>query len=251
MKKKVFVRGICFWGVLFFAYVALLIVGHIIPVEWVFHNVEKSYEELDKIGLYYDVVEGAQWDNWTDTYFLNVAITNTNDSLIKQAISNSYITSAENDRRVLDDLAAAVNVQERAGIASYSRYWAGNMTLYKFLLIFMPISGIRNVLLIITIILFTLAIINIYKILGYKGIIPFIFSILACKYIPLSMCLTFFSDIFLTLIMINICAWVYQKKASWKKVYFLFTLIGSLCIYLGYWGFPLISLGIPLTFINV
>lgn len=232
-------------------YVAVLMLGQAIPKEWVYENVVKSYKQLDEIGLYYDVVEGAQWDNWTDTYFLNAAITQYDGNLLEQALANSYTVSVNTDRKVLDDLSAAIYPQEQLGLASYSRYWAGNLTFYKILLIFMPISGIRNILLCITIALFIFAIINIYKLLGYKGIIPFLFSILASKYIPLSMCLTFFSDIILMLLAVNFFAIKAQSgNIEWKKYYVVFSFVGAYCAYLGYWAFPLITLGIPLVFIT-
>lgn len=251
-KKNILLKGICIGTLQIVIYVTILMIGQAIPKEWVFGNVEKSCEQLDKLGLYYDVVEGAQWDNWTDTYFLNAAITQYEGNLLEKALANSYTTSMNTGRKVLDDLSAAIHPEEKSGLASYSRYWAGNLTLYKFLLIFMPISGIRNTLLIVTVILLAFAIINIYKILGYRGVIPLLCSILACKYIPLSMCLTFSSDIILTLSVVNFCAVKIQKgNVNWKKYYALFAIIGSVCVYMGYWAFPLITLGIPLVFITV
>ena len=233
-------------------YVGSLMLGQAIPKELVFKNVVESYEELDKMGLYYDIVEGAQWDNWTDTYFLNAAITQYDGNILKKALANSYTTSKNSEKLVLDSLSAAIHEDEKDGIASYSRYWAGNLTLYKILLIFVPISGIRNILLSVSILLFVFASINMYKILGYKGVIPFLLCVLACKYIPLSMCLTFASDIIIMLGIINFLAVRVQKgDINWKRYYSFFALIGSVCIYLGYWAFPLITLGIPLVFITI
>lgn len=251
-KINMLIKWVCIGVLQIVIYVGILMVGQAIPKEWVFDNVVESYEQLDKIGLYYDVVEGAQWDNWTDTYFLNAAITQYDGNLLEKALANSYTASINTDRKVLDALSAAIHPEEQSGLVSYSRYWAGNLTLYKFLLIFMPISGIRNILLIVTITLFVFAIINIYKILGYRGVIPFLFSVLACKYIPLSMCLTFSSDIILMLTVVNFCAVKIQKgNVNWKKYYTLFAFVGSVCVYLGYWAFPLVTLGIPLVFITV
>ncbi len=249
-KPKIVIRWIGILGILVCSYILLLMIGQAIPKERVFNNVKKSYESIDEIGLYFNVVEGAQWDNWTDTYFLNAAVTEYDGNLLEKALANAYTVSVNSERRVIDDLSASINNGEKAGISLYSRYWAGNLTLYKILLMFMPIEGIRNLLLAVTLLLFLFASINIYRLLGYKGAVPFILCIIACKYIPLSMCLTFSSDIILMLIVINFLAldFLHKQEIDWKRYYILFGCVGSVCAYLGYWAFPLITLGIPMVF---
>ena len=56
-------------------YVILLMAGQAIPRRLVLDNVQKSYLQLEKQGLYYEGIPGASWDNWTDSYFMNAAVT--------------------------------------------------------------------------------------------------------------------------------------------------------------------------------
>lgn len=63
------------------------------------------------------------------------------------------------------------------------------------------------------------------------------------------MCLVYSCDIILMLITMLICYILYKKKlySYYSRLFFI---VGSLCAYLGYWAFPLITLAMPLIFIT-
>lgn len=246
--KKIIKFVMLFMGLIIF-YAVFLVAGHAIPRSLVIDNAQKSYEQLDSLGLYFKVVEGASWDNLTDSFFINTAVTEYNGNLLEKALANAYTTSNDNNgwQSVVDGIICSINENEDAIVESYSRYWIGILTIYKALLVFMPIRSIRTLIFSITIILFAISVLNIYRMLGTKGLIPYLASVIAALYIPQAMCLVFSTDIIMMLLMMNICCIMLQRDADIDKFYVGFFVGGSVLAYLNYWGFPLIMLGFPLV----
>lgn len=233
---KEVVKYVCLFIGLVIFYVIFLVIGQAIPREKVLDNVEQSYKQLKEIGLYFEVVDGAGWDNWTDTYFINSAVTEYNGNLLQKAIANAYTSVRGNDEsgeaNVIDDIKYAIDKDVNASIKSYSRYWAGMLTIYKILLIFMPINGIRTFSLGIVLVLFSASSVYIYKIVGKNGLIPYVISMVIALYIPQSMCLVFSIDVIIMLFMMNICCILLERKASVESFYKLFFIMSSLLVYL-------------------
>lgn len=238
-----------FVGLIVF-YIVFLMAGHAIPRGLIIDNVQQSYIQLQEIGLYFEGVDGAEWDNWTDSYFINSAVTEYDGNLLQKAVANAYTTMSEIDESgattVVDDIKYAIEKDSSAIVKPYSRYWVGMLTIYKVLLIFMPLNGIRTLIFGIVIILFATSAINIYQIVGKKGLIPYLISVVIALYIPQSMCLVFSTDVIMMLLMMNICCMMLKRRTSTVAFYKLFFLMSSLLAYLNYWAFPLITLGFPL-----
>ncbi|MBD5469541.1 MAG: hypothetical protein HDR19_00055 [Lachnospiraceae bacterium] len=249
LYTKVVKYIICFLGLIIF-YIAFLVLGQAIPRRLVVDNALASYNELNSQGLYFKVVDGASWDNLTDSFFINTAVTEYDGNLLEKAIANAYTTMENNGwKSVLEGIMYSVDGDENVIIKPYSRYWVGMVTIYKVLLIFMPISGIRTFIFGITIVLFAMAILNVYKMLGMRGLIPFLTSVILALYIPQAICLVFGIEIIMMLLMMNICYIMIKRNASIDTFCVAFFLAGSILAYLNYWGFPLITLGFPLVFI--
>lgn len=248
MKK--IVRSSAIMMTIVLGYIAILMVGQAIPREFVIKNVQTSYEELKGIGLYYSVVRGAEWDNWTDALFLNSTVTEFEGNLFEKAMANAYTISEDGSTSVIENIKLAISDDENTIVYPYTRYWAGNMTLFKILLIFMPLSGIRSLLLSVTVILLIITIFNIKRSLGVRGVVPFLISILVSMYIPNAMCLVYSSDILIMLLAINVCCMKMDRNDTIESYYFMFLLIGSVTAYINYWAFPLITLGMPLVFLS-
>jgi len=229
-------------------YVVILMIGQAIPREWIADNVQASYQELGELGTYFTVVDGATWDNWTDAILLNSTVTEYEGTLLEKALANAYTIQPEGG--IVDYIYYAIFPNEESIVYPYSRYWVGNLTLYKLLLIFMPISGIRVVCLMLAVIFLVITIINIYKDLGWSGVVPFLLAVLISLYIPNSMCLVYIPDILLMFIAINICCHKLKNGEGCRAYCILFGCIGSVCAYVNYWAFPLITLGIPLVYLT-
>lgn len=225
-------------------------IGQSIPRTWVSNNVRRSYLELKNTGMYFSVSDGVGWDGWTEALLLNTIVTEYDGNLLEKAIANAYSYMQLPDESPLESLEYIFSSGSQENVCTYTRYWAGCLTLYKFLLIFVPLSSIRSFLLMVVISLLVVTLFNIHEFLGRKGILSFLISILICMYIPNSMCLVFAPDIIIMLIAINICCKKLRRNESSDSFFRFFLLIGSLCIYINYWSFPLITLGIPLIFWN-
>lgn len=236
-------------GLLFF-YVVFLVIGQAIPRSLVEDNARKSYEQLEAQGLYFEVVDGANWDNLTDAFFINAAVTEYDGNLVEKALANAYTTTDEKIgwQSIIDSIQYAIDGNVHTIIEPYSRYWVGMLTIYKLLLIFMPISGIRTLVFGIVVILFAITVLNVYKMLGRMGLLPFLASVTLALYMPQAICLVFSTDIITMLLMMNICYIMLKRDTSSDIFYLVFFLAGSILAYLNYWAFPLITLGFPLVF---
>jgi hypothetical protein len=227
--------------------------GQAIPKDMVWDNVVKSYYEIIGEGTYPTIVEGASWDNWTASIVLNSTVTKYNGNLLERALANAYtikVDESGDSVAMLDCFQAAISGDEDAFVYSYSRYWVGNLTIFKFLLMFMSLKGIRSLMFMVVIIMLSITVINIYKAIGAKGVVPFIVAILAAMFIPISLCIIFGTDIIIMLALINICYYMEQRGASLEAFGVVFMITASLDAYLNYWAFPLITLGFPLVFLT-
>ena len=244
-KKKSILQLLIMMISLWLIYILILIIGHMIPVSSIQNNLSISCEQISKEGLYPSFVYGS-WDNYTDALFISSIATEYKGNLLGQVVANAYTTTSDNDSELPDHFFALCNgLSGSTEISTYSRYWAGNYTLYKLLLLIMPLNQIRIFLLCVTICLLLMVCIYIYRIFGLK-LIPFFLLIFEFKIgIKSSMCLTYNSDIILMLINVIVCCILYKKKL-FSYYMPLFFLIGSLSAFLGYWAFPLITLAVPL-----
>ena len=234
-------------------YVVLLMAGQAIPRRLVLDNVRESYLQLEKQGLYYEGIPGASWDNWTDSYFMNSAVTAYDGTLLQKAIANAYTTYSELDEsgsaNTIDDVKYALEQDSDAIVKPYSRYWVGMLTVYKILLLFMPINGIRTLMFAVAAALFLVSAVGVYKMLGAKGLVPYVASVAVAAYFPQALCLVFNTDIVMMFLMMAVCWQLFRKNATTEQFAVLFFLGGSVLAYLNYWAFPLITLGFPLVFV--
>ncbi|MDE7324445.1 MAG: hypothetical protein K2N73_17365 [Lachnospiraceae bacterium] len=252
-KVRKFLQYLVLPAGLIVVYVILLMAGQAIPRSLVMDNVQKSYLQLEELGLYYEGIPGASWDNWTDSYFMNSAVTQYDGTLLQKAIANAYTTYSELDESgstdTIDDVRYALEQDSSAVVKPYSRYWVGMLTIYKILLLFMPINGIRILMFVIAAVLFLVSAVGVYKMLGAKGLIPYVVSVIIAQYFPQALCLVFNTDIAVMFLVMAVCWRLFCKNASTECFGILFFLCGSILAYLNYWAFPLITLGFPLVFV--
>lgn len=245
LKNKFVFLGIV---LLFVFYIAWLMLGYCVPRELLKENVEISGRELQEQGEYPDH-RGGGWDNYTDAFFINSIMTRYSESVFKDAIANAY-TKASVYGDVSGHFEALYNGEfDNGEIDFYSRYWAGSKTLYAFLLLFMPLSGIRVFLLVVTTALLFAACFCIFRSNGIISALVFagLFELKIMLYS--SMCLAFSPDIILTLIGFILVYRAYRQR-NIKPLLFAFFLIGSVCAYWGYWAYPIITIGLPLIYMT-
>lgn len=151
-------------------YLLILIIGQSIPKEWVVENAAKSYETLKAQGFYGEIVKDICWDNWTDSYFINAAVTDYDGNIFERAIANAYTVASRYENEPIEGIRYAIASEGKETYqVAYSRYWAGGSTLVKILLLFTDISGIRSIVLMVALVLFGITGINIYNTVGSGG----------------------------------------------------------------------------------
>jgi len=220
--------------------------GYCVPREMIKENVEISGKEFQEQGEYPEH-RGGGWDNYTDSFFINSVMTRYSDSTFVNAIANAY-TNASVYGDSSSHFEALYNGQfDNGEIDFYSRYRAGSKTLFAFLLIFMPLSGIRVFLLAVTLALLIAACFCIFRTNGIISALVFagLFELKIMLYS--SMCLAFSPDILLTLIGFILVYKAYVKRDV-KLLFFGFFIIGSFSAYWGYWAYPIITIGLPLIY---
>lgn len=240
--------------ILIFLYILFLMVGELIPRVKVTDNAMESYNQLRKQGIYLGVIDGElTLDNWTDSYFINSAMTEYDGNLLQKAVANAYTTVTDFDDSNwadgIDNIRFGIEENEKTVVETYSRYWIGLLPIIRLLLIFMPIDSIRSIFFGIAIVLFAISVICVQKKLGLKGLIPYLISVEFAQYIPEAMCLVFSVDIIIMFLMMITCYIMLNKQVSAELFYIAFFLSGSILAYLNYWAFPLITLGFPLVFL--
>ena len=113
----------------------------------------------------------------------------------------------------------------------------------------MPINGIRILMFAIMTVLFLVSAVGVYKMLGAKGLIPYLVSVLVAAYFPQALCLVYNTDIVMMLLMMVVCWQLLRQNASTERFAVVFFWVASILAYLNYWAFPLITLGFPLVFV--
>lgn len=245
MKKRVLYSTLGLI-ILFYIYICWLMLGYAIPQDLMRENFEISGKEFQEQGEYPEH-RGGGWDNYTDSFFINSVMTRYSDSTFVNAIANAY-TNASVYGDSSSHFEALYNGEfDNGEIDFYSRYWAGSKTLYAVLLIFMPLSGIRIFLLVVTIALLLVACFCIFRTNGIISALVFagLFELKIMLYS--SMCLAFSPDILLTLIGFILVYRAYVKRDV-KPLFFGFFIIGSFSAYWGYWAYPVITIGLPLIY---
>ena len=146
-------------SVILFA-LSFLIVGKIIPVEWVKENAEKSYLKYEKEGKYLTSTSEVFFDNYTDAYFINGAVTSVEENVLVEALANHFTESEnynpDNEPPIKGIHYASTDVVSdddgaKIIIWNYDRYWAGLTVVIKILLIFFSLAEIRDILIFVII----------------------------------------------------------------------------------------------------
>lgn len=231
----------------------LLTISYLLPVAGIHNNVENSLDIFKREGVSYTLMDKNQssWlDNTTDIVYLNIALGDTKDGIIKNVFSSYLYSSKDEDAIALDPIVEYFEsgednlVKRPLGV----RFWNGYLIFLKPLLEIFDYSDIRqlNVILELFIIVAVCCLLCIRNL--KTAIIPFISIILFMN--PISMMLNiFFSGIFYCAFIPIIIMLVFNKTMVKKKIYYgFFCIIGILTIFFNMNSFQLITFGIPCLF---
>lgn len=149
MRKNVYIKGFLYLNILF----CLLLLVNLIPRSVIERNLVKAVEYYEGKSDRYYVVEGLPQTNHdvvTDCIVFNIISNVGAKDVLKSTIDSKYYISSDN---YSDDLRSAILDGKEPNI-SYSRYWHGYTLVYRFLLLFMSVRGIKVFMVGVSVLLF-------------------------------------------------------------------------------------------------
>lgn len=232
-------------------YLLFLAACFLLPVEPIVKNVETSLE------VFVDAKEGTEnpifdktytlyWDTFSDMIWVNMA-TVAGENPIISAIRLDYYSGGE---APWDNLVNSVYYRDSASLQNYSRYWNINVGVLKIFFSFMSISDIRFLLYWIIIGLLFLLLYRISKLQGAYGCIPIIAAFMMTALELHAMCLSFFGDIFVTLVFMIALTYLCPRMQGGYdegQISLLFMVMGSMVYAVGPLVAPVMSVGMCLV----
>lgn len=261
------------WIILFIIFNVSLCITSLFPSEMIEKNVKSSSDILLKEGNAYQIAEFSpiKNNNYTDAIIINEAysIDNTDPIYSYMSMRKNY-KKGETKRGLTDTLGelASINVDENGEMIvnitdeynpvgelhdfldgkidtsiTYGRYWHGYMIIYRILLIFFNIMGIRILLLILFIVMFIYLMYLLRKQLGTVIAVIFGYALFMQGYFFVSYSLES-SPVFI--VMMISCMILLKRIDRIQNLYMYFFVIGCITNFVDFLTVPLITLAMPL-----
>ena len=193
--------------IMFLIFVMLKLIAYSLPSSNIKSNVQLSFEQLEKEGLYPRIfgggtpqLAGLQLDNWTDSSFLNVAYC-ADDRNPMEAMAGDYFGIAtENRTDPLYDFAYTVENDGNNPRGQYMRQWFGMEVYLRPLLCIFTISEIRILTQFIMLTLLLIATVHIERKIDRKTAFAFFAGILSANIVIVSSSVNFYGAFFIILL---------------------------------------------------
>ena len=275
MKKGLekIIKYVKIWIILLIIFNASLCITSLFPSDIIEENVKSSAEILLEEGNVYKISDFSSVtnNNYTDAIIINEAysIDNTNPIYSYMAMRKNY-KKGETQQVFTDTLGelASINVNKNGEITlntvedynpvgelydfidgkidtsiTYGRYWHGYMPIYRVLLIFFDIMGIRIFLLFLFIAIFIYLMYLLKKRLGMLIAIIFGYALIMEGYFFVAYSLES-SPVFI--VMMVSCIILLKRIDKMKNLYMYFFVIGCITSFVDFLTVPLITLAMPL-----
>ena len=229
---------------MFIVFELLMIVTYSIPDKWIRNNVITSAYTLKKQGLYPVHEAGdsrTQKDNWTEAYVLNMCIHTHDDSnFITNAITNPYY-----DKDV-DRIASLIDGLDKQANTYYGRYWQGQLTVVRPLLLFFNLEQIYIIFAVVFVAAMLFCLYRIYKTTNIYYALALLLSFLTIKSYVICFSTKLYFSFLISLIFTIIIT--YQKEGCFntdgiRKIFFI---AAAVTVYTDFFSTPLVTLGLPL-----
>lgn len=206
-------------------------------------HIERSHQEL----IYGH--QDTMLDNLTDSIMLGTARYEGKGNVFKESLlSNRIVVNGMMDSEVLGAESQGEELEGR--VRGYGRYWHGYLLYLKPLLLVFNYGQIRYLVGMIQFGLFAAVFALMMRKKKEKYIIPFITSYLFLNPAALSLSLQYFPASVITMVQLIILL-LSEEKYEEKRIKWIyhFFVIGCLIAYFDLLTFPLLTLGIPLSFL--
>ena len=265
MKKNI-IKYIITFIILLLIFNLLLFVTSLFPSSWIENRVRESSQILNEEGnLYHFKIFNVENNNYTDSLIINecYSIDNTDPIFSYMSCRKNYqkgITQKQ-EPDIVGELFSVSNdsvkdekydpVKELSEFLNgkvtisyeYARYWHGYLTLYRVLLIFFNIKGIRIALFVLFVFLYIRLFYLLKKQFGVYIAIIFALSLLGVDYFHVAYSLES-APVFITMMLSSII--VLKRIDKIENLYLYQFVIGCICNFVDYLTVPLITLAMPL-----
>lgn len=187
-------------------------------------------------------------DGFTDAIMLGNAVYRGSGSHLRDAMLNPRISY---DSGPMDDVAKYVNRSElsEGTKLTYARYWHGYLTWLKPMLLFFTLSDIRMMNMIFQLSLAGYLILELFRIGGYRMVIPFALALFSINPISTALCLQY-SSVYDTLLL-GALALVRFRLYDTDYDWYVFLWIGIFTAFFDFLTYPVAALGVNLVLITV
>lgn len=225
----------------------LLSLVYCLPVEPMQMHMLETLDEFMSEGDNPFLIEGykgSSLDNTTDALMLGHAVFVSELPAYKAAMLVQSSVSIGGDTQT--SLQQYLETGHTDKVGNYARYWHGYLLLLKPLLSIMNFQKIRLLNGILTLGLFIMVQVLLYKRNMKKGMIAFLFSVLSLFPITISWSLQFSSVYYIGLFACLVVLWKYEyfeKRDLW--IYFFFV-VGICTSFIDFLTYPVFTFGMPL-----
>lgn len=246
MKKTIIREGGMFVTSVIVA-VLLLLAGACLPQQQIDIHVQESAEVMKREGLYPRIVDktvAGQMDNYTDALILAHSKATVISSPETILTNPSYaLSGGEGPVMDLYYYAYADNPVPTGG---YTRYWMGFRSLIRLALCFLNYYQIKRYLAVLFFALFTAAICSIAKNVNSKTAFLFALSIILVRPHVVAQSLQFSCCFLIAFLAILLIPWLFRHPKL-QGIFFLE--VGMITMYFDFYTTPIITLGMPLTYL--
>ncbi|MCI8760719.1 MAG: hypothetical protein HFJ34_06395 [Clostridia bacterium] len=251
MGRKVASYSIVFIIMLMIFSMAMLI-SYALPNQSIQEHIKESKDIILRSNgnpFFGEEVKGAILDEYTDLLILNTAMNKgkeEEENILVRAFENSRF-SEEGGNQFLS-LEQTLEDENLYNNQEYARYWHGNQTIIRPLLLIFNIEEMRFLFYIVMFLLLMIATISIAKNLNNKYAIALFFSMIVVCFFIIPSSLQYISVFAITLFTIILVNILYKIKK--EELYpYLFFIIGGCTSFFDLLTTPILTLGMPLLFV--
>lgn len=208
-------------------------------------DIRMTPENFANIKVFFLNTRGTARDNITDSTMLNTAVYDNNDDIISKSMRNSRASYGYNYSVM--ELKQYLSGEESYTEEEYSRYWHGYLVILKPLLLLFSYGQIRWLNVIGLSCLLVGLIFLMYRRHKIRETVLFGYVLLFTMPIVIPFCMQYCTVSYIVLAaMIYVVARKGNLKSPWAIYFFVVT--GMLTSYIDFLTFPLLTLGLPLTY---
>lgn len=247
MKKlSVFAYIGAFLGTVILA-VALLVAAAFLPQEPIDQNVKKSAEMMMEEGVYpyiADKTYASRLDNWSESIMLMECKAMTAEDL--ETIFSNPRFETQADTNAVERLYSYVQDDDMDPAWYYVRYWLGFRTYLRLALVFMNYYQLRRYLAFVFFALFAAVIGSLSRQVNKRMALVFAICIALVRPQVISNSLQFSCCFLIAFIAMLMIPWL-NRNSRFDKLFFLE--LGILTMYFDFYTTPVITLGLPLSYL--